>query len=43
MSTESIVSYATLILADAGAEITAENILNIAKAAGVEIESVCTF
>ncbi|CAI8496386.1 unnamed protein product [Hanseniaspora opuntiae] len=40
MSTESIVSYATLILADAGAEITAENILNIAKAAGVEVESV---
>ncbi|KAL6928467.1 60S acidic ribosomal protein P1-beta [Hanseniaspora valbyensis] len=38
MSTESIVSFASLILADAGAEITAESILNVIKAAGATVD-----
>lgn len=42
MSTESIVSFASLILADAGAEITAESILNVIKAAGATVDGVCT-
>ncbi|CAH6721570.1 60S acidic ribosomal protein P1-beta [[Candida] jaroonii] len=38
MSTESIISYASLILADAELEITKDNLLAITKAAGATVE-----
>lgn len=37
---DAAVSYASLILADAEIEITADNLLTLTKAAGVEVESV---
>lgn len=40
MSTEASISYAALILADAGLEITADNLLAITKSANAEVESV---
>ncbi|XBW35070.1 hypothetical protein QEN19_000633 [Hanseniaspora menglaensis] len=40
MSTESALSFAALILADAEIEITAENLLKLTTAAGVEVETI---
>ncbi|KAL6930791.1 ribosomal protein P1A [Hanseniaspora guilliermondii] len=40
MSTESALSFATLILADAEIEVTSENLLKLASAAGYEVESI---
>ena len=40
MSTESALSFATLILADAEIEVTSENLLKLATAAGYEVESI---
>ncbi|EDK46882.1 60S acidic ribosomal protein P1-beta [Lodderomyces elongisporus] len=40
MSQESSVSYAALILADAGQEITSDKLLAITKAAGAEVDSI---
>ncbi|QLG74272.1 hypothetical protein HG535_0G01560 [Zygotorulaspora mrakii] len=37
---DAIISYAAFILADAGLDITSENLLNITKAAGASIDSV---
>ncbi|CDR43577.1 CYFA0S12e02058g1_1 [Cyberlindnera fabianii] len=37
---DAIVSYAALILADAGLDITSENILTITKAAGASVDQV---
>lgn len=38
---DAIVSYAALILADAGVEITSENLLTLANAAGAKVDQVC--
>lgn len=38
---DAIVSYAALILADAGLDITSENLLTLTKAAGASVEQVC--
>ncbi|WEJ94214.1 Mitochondrial acidic protein mam33 [Yamadazyma tenuis] len=40
MSTEASISYAALILADAGLEITSDNLVSIAKAAKADVDSV---
>merc|ERR1712230_234230 len=40
MSAEASVSYAALILADAGLEVTSDNLLSITKAANAQVESV---
>ncbi|AMD20095.1 HCL056Wp [Eremothecium sinecaudum] len=37
---DAIISYAALILADAGLEITADNLLALTKAAGASIDNV---
>lgn len=37
---DAIISYAAFILADAGLEVSAENLQNITKAAGAKIDSV---
>ena len=37
---DAAVSYAALILADAGLDITADNLLALTKAAGADVESV---
>ncbi|QLQ79894.1 hypothetical protein HG537_0C05420 [Torulaspora globosa] len=37
---DAIISYAAFILADAGIEVSAENLLTIAKAAGAEVDGV---
>lgn len=37
---DAIISYAAFILADAGLEITSENLLNITKAAGASVDNV---
>lgn len=39
---EAAVSYATLILADSEVEITADKLLALTKAAGVDVEPVST-
>lgn len=38
---DAIVSYAALILADGGVEITSENLQTLAKAAGASLDKVC--
>lgn len=38
---DTIVSYAALILADAGLEVSADNLLSLSKAAGASIDNVC--
>lgn len=38
---DAIISYATLILADAGLDVTADNLLALTKAAGASIDNVC--
>lgn len=40
MSVEASVSYAALILADAGVEINADNLLSVTKAAGASVDNV---
>ncbi|CUM63028.1 uncharacterized protein PRCAT00000590001 [Priceomyces carsonii] len=40
MSSEASVSYAALILADAGVEITSDNLLSVTKAAGASIDNI---
>lgn len=40
MSSEAAVSYASLILADAEIEITADKLLALTKAAGLDVEPV---
>ncbi|QWW23081.1 hypothetical protein CA7LBN_001882 [Candidozyma auris] len=40
MSAEASVSYAALILADAGVEISADNLLSVTKAAGASVDNV---
>jgi len=40
MSVEASVSYAALILADAGVEITSDNLLSVTKAAGASVDNV---
>ncbi|VVT49903.1 ribosomal protein P1 [Magnusiomyces paraingens] len=40
MSSEAAVSYAALILADAGSEISADNLLSLTKAAGVKVDNI---
>lgn len=37
---DAIISYAAFILADAGLEVSAENLQTVAKAAGAEVEGV---
>jgi ribosomal protein L12E/L44/L45/RPP1/RPP2 len=37
---DAIVSYAALILSDAGLEITSENLLTLTKAAGASVDKV---
>lgn len=39
---DSIISFAAFILADAGLEITSDNLLTITKAAGANVDNVCT-
>ena len=39
---DSIISFAAFILADAGLEITSDNLLAITKAAGANVDNVCT-
>lgn len=41
MSSSAVVSFASLILADAGLDITSDNLLSLSKAAGAQIDSVC--
>lgn len=38
---DAIISYAAFILADAGLEITSENLTTITSAAGASVEKVC--
>lgn len=40
MSVEASVSYAALVLADAGVEITSDNLLSVTKAAGASVDNV---
>ncbi|KAJ8145970.1 hypothetical protein OXX80_006694 [Metschnikowia pulcherrima] len=40
MSAEASVSYAALILADAGVEISSDNLLSVTKAAGASVDNV---
>ncbi|KAL6940439.1 60S acidic ribosomal protein P1-beta [Hanseniaspora vineae] len=40
MSSSAVVSFASLILADAGLDITSDNLLSLSKAAGAQIDSV---
>ncbi|KAM9910626.1 hypothetical protein OXX69_004304 [Metschnikowia pulcherrima] len=40
MSAEASVSYAALILADAGVEISSDNMLSVTKAAGASVDNV---
>ncbi|KAF8000529.1 hypothetical protein HF325_005458 [Metschnikowia pulcherrima] len=40
MSAEASVSYAALILADAGVEISSDNLLAVTKAAGASVDNV---
>ncbi|KAM9931562.1 hypothetical protein OXX80_008784 [Metschnikowia pulcherrima] len=40
MSAEASVSYAALILADAGVEISSNNLLSVTKAAGASVDNV---
>ncbi|GME74889.1 unnamed protein product [Ambrosiozyma monospora] len=40
MSTESALSYAALILADADLEVSSENLLKLTSAANIEIDSI---
>ena len=39
---DSIISFAAFILADAGLEITSDNLLTITKAAGANVDTVGT-
>lgn len=39
---DSIISFAAFILADAGLEMTSDNLLTITKAAGANVDNVCT-
>lgn len=39
---DSIISFAAFILADAGLEVTSDNLLAITKAAGANVDNVCT-
>lgn len=39
---DSIISFAAFILADAGLEITSDNLVTITKAAGANVDNVCT-
>lgn len=38
---DAVISYATLILADAGLDITADSLTTLTKAAGASIDNVC--
>lgn len=38
---DAIISYASFILADAGLEITSDNLQALTKAAGANVENVC--
>lgn len=38
---DAIISYAAFILADAGLEISSDNLQALAKAAGANVENVC--
>ena len=38
---DAVISYAAFILADAGLDITSENLLTLTKAAGASVENVC--
>lgn len=38
---DAAISYAAFILADAGVEITADNLLTLTKAAGANVDNVC--
>lgn len=38
---DAIISYAAFILADAGLDVTSENLLSITKAAGASVDDVC--
>jgi large subunit ribosomal protein LP1 len=40
---DALVSYAALILADAGVEITSEKLLTLTQAAGAKVDQVCFF
>lgn len=40
---DAIISYAAFILADAGVEISADNLLAVTKAAGANVENVCYY
>ncbi|SCV99849.1 LAFE_0B03862g1_1 [Lachancea fermentati] len=39
---EAVISYATLILADAGLDISADNLAALAKAAGASVDNIWT-
>jgi len=38
---DALVSYAALILSDAGLDITSENLLTLTKSAGASVDQVC--
>lgn len=42
MSVELAVSYATLILADDGVEITSDKLQTLVKSAGIQVENIWT-
>lgn len=40
---DAVISYAAFILADAGLEISSDNLKAVAKAAGANVENVCYY